>query len=91
MVAISGFIVAHHDLLLKFKQIQARVFLLFLGPMVGLWGVYTVLGSLAENAAAMSPATYYLNLSLGILGAYCIAFRPFKNGFKPMVGVRSAK
>ncbi len=92
LVAITGFVVAHHDLLHKFVRTKAKIFLLVLGPVIGLWGVWSVIGALAETSS-ISPVTYGLNLALGFLGSYVIAFRPFRNGsnMMPFRGVRGAK
>jgi hypothetical protein len=89
-VAMSGFVVVHHDLLHKFHKLKAKIALFVMGPIIGFWGVYAVLGAIADNTAGISQSAYYLNLALGILGGYCIAFRPFRNGEQPR-GANGAK
>lgn len=82
-LAVAGWIVAHHDLIVKFPFFRSRLFLMVLGPVAIFAGVVAVLATMAENGNDGLPRlTFYANVIFGIMGVYMLCARPFKNGFK---------
>lgn len=78
LCAMVGWAVTHHDLRQRYECAKAQCFLWAVGPLLGLIGVYAVLGSLADGngIAKLDSFTFYLNMAFGIVGLYAVFGRP---------------